>query len=126
VAHTGGGDGRQACTCDVLAVVDAAVDGAEGAAGDDAPDDELGGVDLPVLPPPAGGGLLLLLLRGPGAAEVALQLLVQALEVDLVRPHEAAVAASTAGGTGRALLHRARLMGSQEREARGGAPRKQA
>lgn len=103
-------------TCDVVAVVDAAVDGAEGAAGDDPPDDELGGVDLPLLPPlPAvlrvvrggergrlaatlvGGRLLLALLHGPRAAQVALQLLVQALEVDLVCPHEPSIAA--------ALLH---------------------
>jgi len=97
-----------------VGVVDAAVDGAEGAAGDDALDDELGRVDLPVLPPRAPGvrpgasaalvgapgGLLLALLHGPGAAEVALQLLVQALEVDLVRPHEPPVPAAAT-----ALLH---------------------
>ena len=35
--------------CDVEAVEGAAVDGAEGAARDDGPDDEPGGVSLPVL-----------------------------------------------------------------------------
>jgi len=106
-----------------VAVVDAAVDGAEGAAGDDALDDELGGVDLPVLPPGAervlppadaalvgaGGGLLLALLHGPGAAEVALQLLVQALEVDLVRPDEPPVTSSAAAAAATPLLHRGPL-----------------
>lgn len=100
-------------TGNVLAVIDAAVDGTEGAAGNDAFDDELGGVNLPVLPAPP---LLLRRLRlpqprGPAAAapwlrrgwrvpllaaEVALQLLVEALEVDLIRPHEPRVPAPAA------------------------------
>ena len=128
---------RAVGTCDVVAVVDAAVDGAEGAAGDDALDDELGGVDLPVLPPGAervlppaaaalvgaGGGLLLALLHGPGAAEVALQLLVQALEVDLVRAHEPRVPARAGG-----LPHAWWELRSRERavEARGGCGRRNA
>uniref|UniRef100_J3LDZ2 Uncharacterized protein n=1 Tax=Oryza brachyantha TaxID=4533 RepID=J3LDZ2_ORYBR len=73
-----------------------------------------GGVDLPVLPPlpalqrvrggehqpvplvGAGGRRLLALLHRPCAAEVALQLFVQALEVDLVGPHEPTIIAALA------------------------------
>jgi hypothetical protein len=109
-------------TSDVLAIVDTAVDGAECAAGDDGLDDELGGVDLPVLPAPPKRRLQVLRAQprglaaaapspGPGnlrdgggdpaplrrAAEVALELLVQALEIDLVRPHEPCVPAARAG-----------------------------
>lgn len=85
-------------TGDVLAVVDAPVDGAEGAAGDDPLDDQLRRVDLPLLPRLTGVAAavtLLLLLHGPGPAQVPLQLLVQCLQIYLVRPDKAAPGTAT-------------------------------
>ena len=90
------------------------MDGAEGAARDDAFNNELARVDLPVLPAPPQRRELLgpqprgLAAAAPrpggradaplrGAAEVALELLVQALEVDLVRAHEPRVPARAGG-----------------------------
>jgi len=90
------------------------VHGAKGAARDNTLDDELGGVDLLVLTaPPQRRQLLRAQPHGlaaavphPGgwadsplrrASEVALELLVQALKVDLVRAHEPSVAARTGG-----------------------------
>lgn len=104
-------EGERSLTSDILAVVDATVDGAEGATGKHGLDDELGGVDLPLQPlllQSLSGGhdvniiisnkntitinciflSLLVLLHGPNLVEVPLQLVVQALQINLIRPHK--------------------------------------
>ena len=77
-------------TCDVVAVVGAAVDDAEGAMRDLVLDVELGEVDLPLeqrcLRPRRRRPLRPLVLQ-PHVRPRLLQLHVQVLEVDLVRPH---------------------------------------
>lgn len=84
-------------TGDVLAIVDATVDGAEGATCEDALDYELGRVDFPVVPRPLDGGdsggdgvgvLLLLFLQGPCSVEVPLELLVESLQINLICPNK--------------------------------------
>lgn len=99
-------------TGDILAVVDAAMDGPKSATCNDGFNDELGGVNLPLLALPSGGGggrprrgggdgggggggggvifmiLPLVLLHRPRPVQMSLQLLVQALQVDLIRPHK--------------------------------------
>lgn len=90
------------------------MDGAEGATCNDGFDDELGGVDLPVLPVAlgngeghgrSGGGGIgggevdavavgfwvshdLVLLQSQDPVEVPLQLLIQALQINLICPHK--------------------------------------
>ena len=88
------------------------MDGAKGATSNDALDDELRGVDLPVLSGGGGGGggggdggceagrdggggggggiilLLLVLVHGPYSIKMLLQLLIQALEINLICPHK--------------------------------------
>lgn len=96
---------RKGHTGDILAFVDATVNRSECATGNDGLDDELGGIDLPLMPlllhGPGGGPdvnmntiasstvkrvilLLLVLLHDPSPVEV----LVQALQINLIGPHK--------------------------------------
>ena len=107
----GGGErGKEIETGDILAVVNATVDSAESATSKDGLDDELRGVDLPVLSGGGGGGsgggggggeggdgggggggvilFLLVLVHGPYSVKMLLQLLIQALEINLICPHK--------------------------------------
>jgi hypothetical protein len=83
---------KKSNTSNVLAIINATVNGAESATGYDALDDELGGVNLPLVPGDSGRCFLflfsvLVLLHSPCPAQMPLKLLVQALQIYLIRPH---------------------------------------
>jgi hypothetical protein len=72
---------RKSKTSNVLAIIDATVNGAESATGYDALDDELGGVNLPLVPGDSGRCFfflfsVLVLLHSPCPAQMPLKLLV--------------------------------------------------
>jgi len=81
---------KKSNTSNVLAIINATVNGAESATGYDALDDELGGVNLPLVPGDSGRCFLflfsvLVLLHSPCPAQMPLKLLVQALQIYLIR-----------------------------------------
>ncbi|KAF7819599.1 Paired amphipathic helix protein Sin3-like 4 [Senna tora] len=83
-------------TCDILAIINATVDGAKSTTSNDGFDNEFGGINLPFLPTwcccrPSSSMLVfflfLALLHSPCSAQMPLKLLVQALQIYLIRSH---------------------------------------
>jgi hypothetical protein len=77
-------------TSNVLAIINATVNGAERSTSYDALDDELGGVNLPLVSGDSGRCFffllsVLVLLHSPCPAQMPLKLLVQALQIYLIR-----------------------------------------